>query len=234
MLRWDVNYHALSHCSVFLRPWWDTFNLRVTQMSALNLSPTFPEGSSPTWIMTSRFRRRGFVHKRLYLCRRGTNLARHSLFFFFSRSVFLFKTSPFSQIWDDITGFHPITFSSHGTRFRWTTLLTTPLSEYRFNWQPDPFVVTYSWPVRWHGCQPSFSFLCEVFFCETYFISLDDGDTPGGSTTKQQRCVLAYIHNHDNLYRACNLKALSLMHHNPLWRTASHVLNPEFDETSTD
>lgn len=232
MLRLDVNYHVLSHCSVFLRPWWDTFNLRVTQMSALNLSPTFPEGSSPTWIMTSRFRRRGFVHKRLYLCRRGTNLARHSLFFFLV--CISLQDFTFSQIWDDITGFHPITFCFHGTRFRWTTLLTTPLSEYRLNWQPDPFVVTYSWPVRWHGCQPSFSFLCEVFFCETYFISLDDGDTPGGSTTKQQRCVLAHIHNNDNLHRACNLKALSLMHHNPLWRTASHVLNPEFDETRRD
>lgn len=94
MLRLDVNYHVLPHCSVFLRPWWDTFNLRVTQMSALNLSPTFPEGSSPTWIMTSRFRRRGFVHKRLYLCRRGTNLARHLLFFFpglyFSSRLHLF------------------------------------------------------------------------------------------------------------------------------------------------
>lgn len=200
-------------------------------MSASNLSPTFPEGSSPTWIMTSRFRRRGFVHKRLYLCRRGTNLLRHSLFF--PVCIFL-QDFTFSQIWDNITGFHPLIFCSPGTRFRWTTLLTTPLSEYCFNWQPDPFVVPYSWPVRWHGCQPSFPFLCEVLFSEAYFISLDDGDTPRGCTTKQRQRILAYLHNHDNLYRTCNLKTLSLMHRNLLWTTASHVLDLEFDGTRWD
>lgn len=49
-------------------------------MNASNLSPTFPEGSSPTWTMTSHCRRQGFVHRRLYLCRRGTSLVRHTHF----------------------------------------------------------------------------------------------------------------------------------------------------------
>lgn len=80
--------------SLSSRPWLDTSSPRVTQTSASNWSPTSPEGSSPTWIMTSRFRRRGFVHKRLYLSRRGTNFDRHSLF---SWSVLPLKTSPFHK-----------------------------------------------------------------------------------------------------------------------------------------
>lgn len=134
-------------------------------MSASNLSPTFPGGSSRTWITTSHFRRRGFVHRRLFLCRRGTNLPRHSLFFSPPVCIFL-QDFAFSQIWDNFTGLHPVTFCSPGTHFWRTALLITPLSECRFNWQPDPFV-PYSWPVRWHGCQPWFLFF---FFLYTWGI----------------------------------------------------------------
>lgn len=98
IITWKSNGELTSCFFVFLRPWLDMFSPRVTQTSASNLSPTFPEESSPTWIMTSRFRRRGFVHKRLYLCRRGTSLAGHSLFFS-PWSVFLLKTSPFHKSW---------------------------------------------------------------------------------------------------------------------------------------
>lgn len=99
---------------VTLRPWLDTSSPRVTRMNASNSSPTFQKGSSPTWIMTSRCRRRGFVHRRLFLCRRGTNLVRNTQRFLVCISLIDLTLS--QMIWDDVTGFAPITLCSPGIR----------------------------------------------------------------------------------------------------------------------
>ena len=53
------------------RPWWDTSKGRVIPTNALSSSPTSLDGSWLTWTMTSHYRRRASVRKRLYLCRRG-------------------------------------------------------------------------------------------------------------------------------------------------------------------